>query len=154
MPQARPGPAGHVNDLNFPFSKYLVDVLPGLIGTAVRREPVVDGDDALVGDHVAGDAAGDADRVEALMVGQPVHIRLPGLIIAQPVENAAGLVDRVAAHPGPGAVGPLAAGHDVRAQRALAAALDHAASRLEQDREVASEQVGAVAAEPAEAVTV
>ena len=48
----------------------------GLGLAAVGGEAVVDRDHALVGDHVAGDAAADADRVEALVVLQAVDHRL------------------------------------------------------------------------------
>ena len=56
----------------------------GLRLGAVRREPVVDVDHALVRDHVAGDAAADADRVEALAVVAAVDRDPARLVRRQP----------------------------------------------------------------------
>ena len=60
-----------------------------------------------------------------------------GSYAASRAQHRRGGVDRVDAEPGPGAVRPPAPGGDLRAQRALAAGLDLAGGRLEQDREVA-----------------
>ena len=61
----------------------------GLRLAAVGSEAVVDLDHALVGQHVAGDAAADEDGVEALVVLQPVDQRLAGLVVVEPLEDRA-----------------------------------------------------------------
>jgi hypothetical protein len=68
----------------------LADERLGLGLAAVGREAVVDGDHALVGQDVAGDAAADEDRVEALVVLQPVDHRLARLVGVEPVEDLGG----------------------------------------------------------------
>ena len=150
--QARPGAAGHVGHGHRPAREDLLDVGPGLLRRPVGGKPVVHGDHALVRDHVAGHAAAHADRVQPLVVGQPVDVGLAGLVVAQDVEDRAGVVDGVAAHPGPGAVRALPGDRDLRPQRALAAALDHPAGRLHQHREVAGQLVRHHPAQPQQPV--
>src|SRR4029079_16438189 len=70
MAEAGPGAVGHVEDRHRPRGKQGPNDLGGLLSRPVRREPEVDGYDALVRDHVPGDAAPDPDRVEALAVAQ------------------------------------------------------------------------------------
>ena len=123
-----------------------------LLRRPVGGEPVVHGDHALVRDHVAGHAAAHADRVQPLVVGQPVDVGLAGLVVAQDAEDRAGVVDGVAAHPGPGAVRALPGDRDLRPQRALAAALDHPAGRLHQHGEVAGQLVRHRPAQPQQPV--
>ena len=103
----------------------------------------------LVGDDVAGDAAADADRVESLAVGEPVDLDRLGLVRGEPVERGRELVDRVLADPAAGGVRAQPVGAQLDAQVAVAAALDLPVRRLAEDREVAREQVGAVAARAA-----
>jgi hypothetical protein len=125
-----------------------------LVLALVRCEPVVDGDPALVGNDVAGDSPGDADRVHALAVGQAVDLDLGRLVGREPLQQVAGRVDRVAAHPGPGRVGAVAAQHDVGAHGALAAGLDGGVGRLHQHGEVPGQPVRVVAHDPAQTVLV
>ena len=119
---------------------------------AVGGEAEVDLDDALVGDHVAGDAAADAGRVEALVVGQAVDLGLVGDVVVEPGEHRTGEVDGVDALPAARAVRPLAGGAYVDAHRALAARLDGGVARLHQDREVGLEQLGVALGELAQPV--
>src|SRR5205823_10786142 len=77
-------------------------VRDGLLRRAVRGEPEVELDLASVRDDVAGDAADDPDRVQALPVltvfdGYPAR----PVPLQDPQYRADG-VDRVAAQPGPG----------------------------------------------------
>ena len=102
------------------------DVCLGVGLAAVGGEAEVDLDDALVGDHVAGDAAADAGGVEALVVGQAVDLGLACDVVVEPGEHGAGEVDRVDALPAAGAVGALPCRAHVDAHRALAAGLDEA----------------------------
>jgi hypothetical protein len=88
------------------------------------------------------------------VVAQPVDLRLPGRVRAQHLEDLGGLVDGVPAHPRARGVRPLARHRDLGPQRALAAALDLARARLHQHREVAGQQVRAVAAQPQQPVAV
>lgn len=106
----------------------------------IRREPVVHRHHALVGYHVAGHSAAHEHRVQPLVVPQPVHHRLARLVGPEHVEHSPGQVDGVRAHPGPRGVRPLPRHRHRGAQRALAATLDLAGRRLEQDREVAGER--------------
>ena len=124
LAEARPGAVRDVEHRHRPRGEHRLDVIRRLLPAEVRREPVVDRDRALVGDDVARHAAPDADRVQALVVAQAVDLRLPGRVRAQHVQDGAGLVDGVAAHPGARGVRPLARHHDLGAQRALAAAFD------------------------------
>ena len=66
----------------------LADERLGLGLAAVGGEAVVDLDDALVGHHVAGDAAADEDRVEALVVLQPVDDRRARLVAVEPLAGS------------------------------------------------------------------
>jgi len=150
--QAGPGAVGHVDHGHRPLAEQRADEVGRLPAVPVRGEPVVDRHHALVGNHVARDAAADADGVQALAVAQPVHLGLPGDVAGQQVEDGARLVDRVAPHPGARGVRPRARHGDLCAQRALAAALDLAAGRLHQHGEVAGEQVRAAAGQPQQPV--
>ena len=151
--QAGPGPAGRIDDRHRPRSEHRTHVLGRLVFRAVRREPVVDGHHALVRHHVPGHPALDEDGVQPLAILQPVDHWCPRLVAAQHVEHRSRRVDRVRAHPGPGRVRPLARHGHVGPQRALAAALDAAVGRLQQDREVAGQEVGLGSAHNAEPVT-
>ncbi len=152
MGQARPRTVGDVEDRDLPGGEQRPQVLRRLGPVEVGREPVVDGDHALVGYHVPGHPAADGDRVQALVVPQPFHLGFPRGVTAQHVEDRAGLVDRVAAHPGAGGVRPLADGGDVGPQRALAARLDQRGRGLEQHREVAGQQFRRTVAQPEQPV--
>ena len=55
---------------------------------AIRREPVVDGHDALVRDDVAGDPSMDPHCAEALAVLQAVDHRPARLVCPQPIEDS------------------------------------------------------------------
>ena len=106
------GRAGRRRRMSVTVTSYPVEEVAderlGLRLAAVGGEAEVDLDDALVGDHVAGDAAADADGVEALVVGQAVDHRLAGDVVVEPGQDRRGPVDRVDALPAAGAVGPLA----------------------------------------------
>ena len=69
---------GHVGHRDVVPLEEVADERLGVGLAAVGGEAEVDLDDALVGDHVAGDAAADAGRVEALVVGQAVDLGLRG----------------------------------------------------------------------------
>src|SRR3546814_19594104 len=81
-----------------------------LVGRAVRGEAVVAGHDALVGQDVAGDAAGDEDRIEPLVELQPIDHRLARPLRLEDFAALDDTVDSVDPHPAPHAVCPLAAG--------------------------------------------
>ena len=152
--KAGPGPRRDVEHLHRPPGEQRPDEIRRLLPVAVRREPVVNGDRAFVGHDVPRDAAPDPDGVQALVVPQPVDLRLPRGVPAQHVQDGAGFVDRVAPHPGPGGVRPLPGRGDLGPQRPLAAAFDLRGRRLHQDREVTGQKSGAVAAEPQQPVAV
>src|SRR5208337_5626770 len=124
LPEAGAGAVRDVEHLHRPAGEYRPNEVRGLLAGKVRREPVVDGDRALVGDDVSRHAAPDADRVQALVVTQAVDLRLPGRVRAQHVEDGAGLVDGIAAHPRARGVRALARHGNLGAQRALAPAFD------------------------------
>ena len=150
--ESGPGAANGVCHRDLPACEDLTHVIGGLFRRPVGRESVVDCHDALIRYDIAGDSAPDADRVEALVEPQPVDLWLSRLIAAQSAENLCRLVDRIAAHPCPSAVRTFAIRPYLSAQRALASALDNAARRLEQDREVRGQAGRAVPAEPQQAV--
>ncbi len=152
MAQARPRALGHVEQRDRPIREQRPNDLGRPLAVQVRREPVVDRHHALVGNDVAGHPTADGHGVQALVVAQPVDLRLPGGVRAQHGEDAVRLVDRVAAHPGPRGVGPLAGGGHFGPQRALAAALDPARARLHQHGEVAGQQFRGAAAQPQQPV--
>jgi hypothetical protein len=154
VPQAGPGSLRHVEHGHRPGGEQRPDEVRRLLPVAVRREPVVDRDHALVRHDVPGDPAADGDGVQPLVVAQPVDVRLPGRVAAQHVQDRAGFVDGVASHPGTRGVRPLPGRSDLRPQRALAAALDFRRTRLHQHREVAGQQLRATAAQPQQPVTV
>jgi hypothetical protein len=66
---------------------------------AVGREAVVHGEHGLVGNDVAADATGDADRIEAFAIGQSVDVDGARLIGRQGRQRRCEVVDRVVAHP-------------------------------------------------------
>ena len=150
--QPRPGTRSEVDDRDVPAVEDVTHVLFGGGHIPVRREAVVHRDHAPVRDHVAGHAASDADRVQALVVAEAVDRRLPRLVAAQHVQDAARLVDGVAPHPGAGTVRTTAGRGDFGPHGALAAAFDLAAARLHQHCEVPAEQLRALPAEPSQAV--
>ncbi len=78
------------------------------------------------------------------MVLEAVDHRLPRGPRAQNLQNRSRLVDRVLPHPGSCRVRSRPVNRDRRAERALAAALDHATARLEEHCERAIEQLGRV----------
>ena len=80
MVQARAGGRRGVGDLHLVTGEHLTDVRDGLRLAAVGGEPVVHRDRALIRDDVARDPAGDPDRVQPLVVDEPVHLRLAGLV--------------------------------------------------------------------------
>jgi hypothetical protein len=147
-----PRSPGDISDCDLPAVEHFAYVLLCLFRGPVRREPEVDADDAVVRNNVSGNPATDADRVQALVIAEPVHDRLPRSITAQYIEDPAGRMDRVTAEPGSRAVRALAARDDVGSQGALATALDHSTRRFQQDREVAREQVRSRPAEPQQPV--
>jgi|HubBroStandDraft_6_1064221.scaffolds.fasta_scaffold133415_2 hypothetical protein len=152
MAEARPGALGHVQHRHRPRREHRPHEGGRLLGVPVGREPVVDRHHAFVGDDVPRHAAPDGDRVQALVVPQPVDLRLPGRVPAQHGEDVGRLVDRVAPHPGAGRVRAPARRGDLGAQRALAAALDHAGGRLHQHGEVPGQQLRMLAAQPQQPV--
>jgi hypothetical protein len=154
MPQAGPGPRRDVEHGHRPGGEHGPDEIRRLLCVAVRREPVVDRDRACVRYDVAGHPAADGDGVQPLVVAQPVDVRLPGRVPAQHVQDGAGFVDGVAAHPGTRGVRPLPGRGDLSPQRALAAAFDFRRTRLQQHREVAGQQFRAMAAQPQQPVPV
>ena len=93
-----------------------------LLFVAVRREPVVHRDRARVGHDVPRNAAADGHGVQALVIPQPVDLRLSRGVRAQYVKDGARLVDRVAPHPGARGVRPLPGRGDLGPQRPLAPA--------------------------------
>jgi len=153
MTQAGPGPLGDVEHGHRPGGEHGPDEIRGLLPVAVRREPVVDRDHALVRHDGPGDPTADGDGVQPLVVAQPVHVRLAGRVPAQHVQDRPGFVNGVASHPGTRGVRPLPGHGDLRPQRALAAALDFRRTRLHQHREVAGQQFRAAAAQPQQPVT-
>ena len=141
-----------VGDLDLEPVEELLDEHLRLRLRAVRRVAVVDRDHALVGQHVAGHPAADVDRVQALVVLQPVDDRPPCVVLPEAAEHLTGPVDRVDAAPGSCRVRALSAHGHVDAQGALAAGLDDRVARLHQDREVGLDQVGPLGRDPAEPV--
>ena len=118
---------------------------------AVGGEAVVERDGGAVGHDVAGHPALDPDRLERLAVLAAVEHGAPGLEGLDEGEQAAEAVDGVAAHPGPGGVGPGAA--RVTARRIVPW---QPASRMPsvgspRMASVAVEEVGALAEEQLEA---
>src|SRR3954452_4793451 len=105
--QARQGSGRAVGDPHVVPVEEGAEVGLGLGLAAIGREPVVDADRAQVGQDVAGDAAADPHGVEALVVGQPVDERHPGLVRCEPVQHRGGEMDRVDPPPGPCGVGAL-----------------------------------------------
>ena len=85
--QARAGARGPVGADDLEALEQLEDVRLGLGHVLVRGEAVVDLHLAEVGDHVAGDAAGDAHGVQPLAVGEPVDVHGARLVVG---EHAAG----------------------------------------------------------------
>ena len=141
-----------VGDLDLVAVEEVAQERGRLLDAAVGGESVVHADADLVGDHVARDATGDAHGVQALVVLEPVHLGLPRLVLAQPLQDFGGLVDGVVAHPGPGAVCPHAARHHVDPHGALAAALDDGGGGLHQHREVGLEPLRPRAGDPLQPV--
>ena len=76
--EARERAGGHVGHRDVVALEEVADERLGVGLAAVGGEAEVDLDDALVGDHVAGDAAADAGRVEALVVGRGRRSRAGG----------------------------------------------------------------------------
>ena len=124
----------------------------GLGRGAVGREAVVDEQHDLVGHHVAGHAALDADRLQRLAVLAAVDHRAALLVAVEVAEQPADPVDGVAAHPRAGGVGPGPPQHDPHAHGALAAGLDDAVGGLAEQGDVALQQVGPFLEEPLQAV--
>src|SRR6478735_1465942 len=143
---------GHVGDGDVVAVEEVAHEGLGVGLAPVGGEAEVDLDDALVGDHVACDAAPDAGRVEALVEGQAVDLRLPGDVVVEAVEHGAGEVDGVDAPPAARAVGALARRAHVHAHRALAARLDGGVARLHEDREVGLQEGGVALGQLAQAV--
>ncbi len=152
MGKARTGAGRGVGQAHVEAVEHLPHVVGGLGHALVRREPVVDRHHAPVGDHVAGDAAGDADRVQAFPVDQPVDLDLGRTVRAEPVQHLARRMDRVGPHPPPRAVRRRPGDRYRGAQRPVAAALDDGAGRLQQHREVPGQPFGMVPRHPPETV--
>ena len=134
---ARAGPRGAVDDVDVVAGEDLAHVVLGLVLRQRGGEAVVDGDDALVRDDVARDAAADEDRVERLAVLQPVDDRVP----ARRRPAARARRRRRGSRCAPSTAGPSARrcpGRHLGAQGALAAALDAPVGGLEQHGEVGS----------------
>ena len=87
--EAGPRAVRQVGEGHVVAAEQFAHVRLGLGSGLVGREPVVDGDDALVGDHVAGDPAADADGVEALAVDEPLDLDLAGLIAGEQLSGSA-----------------------------------------------------------------
>src|SRR5699024_2963873 len=118
----------------------------------VRGEPVVHGHTALIGHDVAGDSAADVHRRQRLLVVESVDGHGTRLVRGQSGQYLGCGVDGVAAHEGPGRVGPHTRGGDVDAHRAVAAASDRGVRGFAEDREVTGQPVRVVAGDPAESV--
>src|SRR5690606_17057463 len=93
-----------VRDLDLEAVQHLADVRGRLCGRLAGRKTVVDLDLAQVGDHVPGDAPGDAHRTQALAVHQSLDGHLLGAVLRETGEDGSRPVDRVLPDPGPRAV--------------------------------------------------
>ena len=144
--EAGPGAGRKVDDLNLVcIGEEVAHQLRGLFGGAAGGEAVVHLEAAAIGDHVAGNAALDAHRVETFAVFEAVDDDALGLEPRELVEQGTGPLNRVHAHPAARGVGALAVRRDPCAECAVAAALDGAVGGLAEDREVGVEELGVVA---------
>jgi hypothetical protein len=150
--QAGPRALGDVDQRDRRGREQRPDEIRRLLAVEVRREPVVDRHHALVGDDVPGHAAADGHGIQALVVAQPVDLRLARHVRTQHGEDVGRLVDGVAAHPGARGVRPLPGGGHLGPQRALASAFDEALGRLHQHGEVPGEQGRGGPAQPQQPV--
>ena len=124
-----------------------------VVERARRRVAAVHDDLAPVGHDVVGDARLDPHDLQRLPVLEAVDVdRRAPRSAAIALEQRRGAVDRVHAHPRPGRMRARAVERGAHVDRALAAGLDPPAGRLEQDREVARDEIGALGEQPAQPV--
>lgn len=102
-------------------------LVQGLIG----GEAVVHVHRRRVGNHVAGHAARNLHRVQALAVVQPLNSNGLRLVGGERRQRGRQGVDCVLAAPGPARVGGQAAGAHEETHGAVAAALNRAVGRFE-----------------------
>ncbi|OBI46542.1 hypothetical protein A5707_21080 [Mycobacterium kyorinense] len=101
---------------------------------------------------IARAAAVDAYRREALTVGAAVDVDVASLIVREPVQYRAQLVNRVVAQPRSRRVGARSVRVDHGAQRALTAGLDVAGGRLAKDGHIGGQPVRQLTLDAAQTV--
>ena len=123
------------------------------IGSRLRRcKAVVDGELALVWNHVGSDAAADHHRVQAFAVDQAVNFDLVWGVSGEFREHLARLVNGVSAHPRSGAVRLYPASGHGCAHGAVASTFDLSRTRFTEHGELGVQKSGTVAADSTEAV--
>lgn len=123
-----------------------------LVNRSIRREAIVDGHDAFVGDHIARDTAGDVHGIEALAILESVDDRTPRLILTQALQDLTGRMHGVLAHPRTCTMRATTRCGHMHANRSLAARLDTGIRRLHENREIRREQLRLMVGEMLQAV--
>ena len=141
-----------IDDRHFEAGEDVTQMCLRFSGSAIRCEPVIDGDAGLVGHHIPRDSTSDEHRLQALAILQAVDTRSPRCVGREPCKDVGKPMDRVLAHPCARGVCTSALYANLDAHRALTAGLDDRLRRFHEDCEVAAQEFGPRIRDPFEAV--